>query len=315
MDKFPLHNRTHFYKYTSINTAKCILKSKKFRYSSPILFNDPFDVQTELLSDFDLELYPQKLFNEIEKLASSDIEIEYQGNHPWKEAIDLLRFQVKTEGEINPKLKEGLLAIISPLIKEYEKLRDDYNINWRKTLKAMRVFSMSIRNDNILLWSHYGQNHTGIVFKLKVLPEFDNLFCIAEPIIYKPFPLTFFTLQDWIKDTLGIEKLKDYDLFHNYAKIKFDLWQYEDEWRVWSYDWDSIEKSYYDSDSYAIPKELLYNDYAIIPEEIECIYFGCNSSEDDITAIKNLGCDLNKSIKYYKTKKVVGKYTLEFEEI
>ncbi len=43
---------------------------------------------------------------------------------------------------------------------------------------------------------------------------------------------TFFTLQEWIKDTLGIEKLKDHDLFHNYAKIKYDLWQYEEEWRV-----------------------------------------------------------------------------------
>ena len=126
---------------------------------------------------------------------------------------------------------------------------------------------------------------------------------------------TFFTLQEWIKDTLGIEKLKDHDLFHNYSKIKYDLWQYEEEWRVWSYDWDSIDKSHHDCDSNQVPKELLFNDYAIIPEEIEGIYFECISSDENIKEIKLLGNEINTKIKYYKAKKIIGKYALEFKEI
>lgn len=311
MDKYPAHNQTHFFKYTCIETARNILKTKKFRYSSPLLFNDPFDVQTELLFDFEIELYPQKLYDEIEKLASSDTKIDTT----WNQAIELLRYQILNEGKINPKLKEGLLLIFSTLINVYKKTRIDYNLEWRKSLKAMRVFCMSEKNDNILLWSHYCKNHTGVVFKLKVLPEVDNLLCIAEPIIYKPLPLTFFTLQDWIKNTLGIEKAKDYELFHNYAKIKYELWKYEEEWRVWSFDWDSIDKSYYNCDNDVIPKELLYNDYGIIPEELEGIYFGCNSIDDDIREIKNLGEDIDKNIKYYKARKVIGNYALEFDEI
>ena len=124
-----------------------------------------------------------------EKLASIDTKIEYQGNHSWEQAIDLLRYQVKTEGKINPELKEGLLLILSPIIKEYEKTRHNYNAEWLKTLKAMRIFSVSIKNDNILMWSHYSQNHTGVVFKLKVLPEIDNYLCIAEinPTCFLPF--------------------------------------------------------------------------------------------------------------------------------
>jgi len=315
MNKYSPHNQAHFFKYTSVPTAKKILSSKKFRYSSPLLFNDPFDTQTELLLDYEVDSFPLKLFDEIEKLALSDTKIEYQADSPWRQSIELLRYQIINEGKINPELKESLLLSFNRLIDPFEETRKEYNKKWCKTLKAMRIFCVSIKNDDILMWSHYGQNHTGIVFKLKVLPEVDNLLCIAEPIIYKPLPLTFFTLQDWIKNTLGIEKTNRDELFHNYAITKYELWKHEEEWRVWSFDRDSIDISYHDCDNDNIPKELLYDDYDIIPEEIDGIYFGCNTSNDDINEIKVLGSDINKDIKYYKTRKVVGKYKLEFGEI
>src|SRR5580692_1932007 len=42
------HNRTHFFKYTSASVAKIIFTNRTLRWSSPILFNDPFDVHREL---------------------------------------------------------------------------------------------------------------------------------------------------------------------------------------------------------------------------------------------------------------------------
>ena len=234
---------------------------------------------------------------------------------PWSKLIKLLQYQIKNEDKINPELKKSLLLLFSTLTNVFEVTRKEYNAKWRKSLKAMRVFSISAQNNDILMWSHYGQNHTGVVFKLRVLPEKDNLLCIAEPIIYKPLPLTFFTLQEWIRNTLGLEKTNREELFHNYAKIKYELWSYEEEWRVWSFEWDSVDKSYHDLDTNNIPREFLYNDYDIIPEELEEIYFGCNSSWDDIKEIKTLGSFINKDIKYYRARKVKGQYRLEFEEI
>ena len=46
------HDRRFFYKYMSAETARIILANRRLRWSSPILFNDPFDIhiQTPLSS-------------------------------------------------------------------------------------------------------------------------------------------------------------------------------------------------------------------------------------------------------------------------
>ncbi len=44
-----MHERSTFYKYMSLNTAKIVLDSCSLRWSSPVLFNDPFDVPREVM--------------------------------------------------------------------------------------------------------------------------------------------------------------------------------------------------------------------------------------------------------------------------
>jgi hypothetical protein len=48
-----LHDRKHFYKYTTAETAKTVLQNGTLRWSSPSLFNDPFDVQFDLHTEYD----------------------------------------------------------------------------------------------------------------------------------------------------------------------------------------------------------------------------------------------------------------------
>lgn len=45
------HNRAYFYKYMPAETAALVLKAGKLRWSSPLLFNDPFDVPRSLAGD------------------------------------------------------------------------------------------------------------------------------------------------------------------------------------------------------------------------------------------------------------------------
>ena len=49
-----IHDRDYFYKYVPARTALKILQSRTLRYSSPALFNDPFDCQTRM--DFNFEV-------------------------------------------------------------------------------------------------------------------------------------------------------------------------------------------------------------------------------------------------------------------
>lgn len=72
MEKYPKHSMSYFYKYSSMNTSKNILSTKNFRYSSPLLFNDPFDTQTELVFDDDINSFPEKLLNEMERIFETN---------------------------------------------------------------------------------------------------------------------------------------------------------------------------------------------------------------------------------------------------
>ena len=42
-----------FFKYVTADTAKIVLESGARRWSSPLLFNDPFDVQFDLHVEYD----------------------------------------------------------------------------------------------------------------------------------------------------------------------------------------------------------------------------------------------------------------------
>jgi hypothetical protein len=47
--------RTCFYKYVTVDTVKKILQNGTLQWSSPMLFNDPFDLQFDLHMEYDAE--------------------------------------------------------------------------------------------------------------------------------------------------------------------------------------------------------------------------------------------------------------------
>ena len=49
------HDRSSFCKYTTAETAKAILGGRVLRWSSPLLFNDPFDIPREATLAFSVE--------------------------------------------------------------------------------------------------------------------------------------------------------------------------------------------------------------------------------------------------------------------
>ena len=92
------HAKERFFKYTSASTALKILESSAVRYSSPLLFNDPFDVQSGLHFEFEIESLPEKIFQRIEQLVASDREPEPQEGNILGEAITIMWENKSTHG-------------------------------------------------------------------------------------------------------------------------------------------------------------------------------------------------------------------------
>jgi hypothetical protein len=83
---------------------------------------------------------------------------------------------------------------------------------------AARVFSLSARADDVLMWSHYGQSHTGVCLRFRM--DVASIFQDARRVIYQ---------QDRpVLDLIGdLGNAMEKALLHKAA-----FWSYEEEWRV-----------------------------------------------------------------------------------
>jgi hypothetical protein len=65
------HDRKYFYKYTTARAAKTILVNKTVRCSSPLLFNDPCDVQRKLALGCDERELGAAVAKEVSRLVET----------------------------------------------------------------------------------------------------------------------------------------------------------------------------------------------------------------------------------------------------
>jgi hypothetical protein len=296
------HSRDYFYKYTNANTAKAILSSSSFRYSSPLIFNDPFDNQAGMQIEFNVEEFVDLFFDKFEELVLAEKEPTFEEFNKISEVIMLRRSEAKVNGfsKQNEKNQSGhfVKAIAENTVDTYHALIKC----WKNDLKRMRIFCVSEEYDNILMWSHYADFHKGVVIKLKVADnkEDDDPLWLAQPVKYVPKSLPLFTSAQ-VEDALGVIKYNFNSLFEMFTYRKFDIWKYEKEWRLFTLE---------DNES-----ALGYNDYNFKFNKIDTIIFGCNSTESDINEIVTIVKSKNKDVHYLKAKKHKYEYKLLFEEL
>ena len=140
----------------------------------------------------------------------------------------------------------------------------------KKDVKNFGVFSMSQINDNILMWSHYADQHKGFCIEFDRLPN--NLlgdFEITQPVNYScDYPkLVFF-------DSSGKQ---DLSIFKKTLFYKAKDWAYEKEWRL-IYDEGDREET--------------------MPANISSIIFGLRMSIEHKRAIQDILADRPDIIRY-----------------
>jgi hypothetical protein len=86
------HDKQYFYKYVSAKTALSILQNKLIKYSSPLTFNDPFDVQTKIDYEFELNDFISLLSAEFDHGINALID-KFKDEH--KKINDWWRLEVK----------------------------------------------------------------------------------------------------------------------------------------------------------------------------------------------------------------------------
>jgi hypothetical protein len=299
--KYPEHDRDCFFKYTSASAAVKILESSAVLYRSPIQFNDPFDVQSGLHFEFDVDSLPDKILDEIERLVSMEQKPDIPDADLGKSVLHMWEM-IKARGFFPRERARSLLRpVLATLSNAAVVFQQQYQRAWwTEFLPRLRVFSVSEVRDNLLMWSHYSKEHTGVVFEFRVMPEQDNPLCAARPVQYRAVPPPFFTEREWLDEFFGLRDLPATDLYFRYAYVKSDVWAYEKEWRVW--------------DLLPQVEDKLYSSYPLRQDEVAAVYFGCRIAPDIKAQILRL-MSAHPNAVAFQARKASDEFKLRFDAL
>jgi hypothetical protein len=186
------------YKYrdwTNTNHKKLISKQELY-FPKPSEFNDPFDGNIPIR--WDLLTYEECLEKNLEILNIA---------HKDKDQKLLRQYAKKvTDGKT--------MWHPDNLAKERPEQLEKWN-------SIIGLLSLTSKPNNILMWSHYSNNHTGFVVGFdtnSLMSDYD--FDYIEPIVYQTQYPTIHGLDDITEQ------------FHKKFFCKSALWEYENEWRI-----------------------------------------------------------------------------------
>jgi hypothetical protein len=277
------------YKYRAINKYSLdILKNNSIHFSKYTDFNDPFEFCTPFPNLGEMYKRAAKEINELHenKIFSKE-------NHAAliSRCENIIKNRTKSLDQIHKKIKEGL--------------------------EKTGIYSLSKVNDEILMWSHYADNHKGFCI------GFENLHKHTHPNT-KPFLVSY---KNDFTDLSDPKMIVDYykEVYHDNINLPTLQWKNKQEAlaKKLRHDDDqrggiSILTDKYEKWSYEQEFRLIDEKNNGLkkfnPECIKSITFGLRTSEIDIDAIIKICKESNKTdIEYYRTVKAKQAFKLEIK--
>jgi len=242
----------------SLPTAKSVLENCSLRWSSPLLFNDPFDVPRAL----SFGVTPESVSNELMKLVLELIA------HP-PEDTSILHKQLET---VVKAVKMGLPQDLrNDLLSEYQKNfasaarssadLDSFRELWEGRLPTLRVLCLTESPSHVAMWYHYADKYKGIVLEYSPSELSDSVFFLAKPVAYPEIKPAFYGASGWaefltMKSDIAAHKLLEEALF-----TKSPDWSHEREWRIATFAKEVEDKNF-------------FSDYQFSSQELTGIYLG-----------------------------------------
>jgi hypothetical protein len=129
----------YLYKYVTADTAKAIISSRALRWSSPLCFNDPFDVPQRARLNFTMREMEDALKERLERAIKGE---EQLSDPYFAPVIEMIR---KTDNsELRTSLIEGVMKCCDDIEGSGE--IGDF---WRGSLGCIRVLCLSEVNDSL----------------------------------------------------------------------------------------------------------------------------------------------------------------------
>lgn len=305
-----------FYKYTSFERGRYILRNRCLPLGHISNYNDPYECAIEGI-DEELSLLKGHMSDDQKKEWITRIINKIADKEEWsKEMRDagmksIAFYGAKTLANFNPiaalLLMAGTCAYSAIMGKGDNDTKltpehvDKYMQELLPCLENTYTSCISKSNDNFLMWSHYADSHKGMVigFNSEKHPFADN----------HPIPMDY----SYNRFTLDADRIIACDIQSDIREIllrKNKVWKYEKECRFF-FDARNNPEQIIWYDSYDNPIIKLDD------ESVKSVYFGIRVPKERINMIKDILSSQGRlgSIELHQGKLCDSGYDLLFPEI
>ena len=191
-----------------------VLLGQSIRFSSPAVFNDPFELKPHLAalaSPEHMEAHITRVLPELVREELAKLPQEVQALIPVEALHEILLRQL-------PEAKrniQGMAELLMPKLQE---------VMARKFEELIGILCLSESAENLLMWAHYADSHRGFVIEFDERSPFFDCRVNSEDelrhlrkVLYSP-----------TRPSLTLADVDDFALF----MTKGTDWKYEAEWRM-----------------------------------------------------------------------------------
>jgi hypothetical protein len=283
------------FKYTKADTGNLILSNQTLQWSSPVAFNDPFDLKNYFHIDFSWSDLRREAVQKLSEIVLSPEEPTLADGNDFVDHIRWLRTNLK--GSSREYVESVLDAGFDPS-QLCEKLTADERNNWLQEREIVRILCFAERPDNLLMWSHYAEQHAGVVLEFETKLFEKSASSHAIKVRYSHVVPTPFTYQQYLDYFLGQKVFPDVsDYTIAVASSKYTEWSYEQEWRLLRYE--------------DPPKSGLHSYFAYPVDALVGAYFGSKIDSTKRDGLFSLLKGKYPHAQTYTMREKSGRYELE----
>lgn len=223
------HDRQFFYKYTNVQVAQLILANCSIRWSSPLRFNDAFDVARVVEFGYTADELMTAVRHGVADIiagGADDLPFAYA---PVKELLAAIRGWV-AEGRLTFARSAEVMRNdtgFSPAL-QFSYIQEQ----WDLFLPRFRILCLTTLPDSTQMWAYYADDSRGVAFEFQALDSFANPLLAMRPVTYQDEPPTLTTKDEFARHMLGLIQLDLGELYAAYEYTKARNWQHEMEWRL-----------------------------------------------------------------------------------
>lgn len=275
-----------FYKYLSPDRID-LLRNSHIRFTQPASFNDPFEAFPyfkQIAPDEHIDAHLKEAGwdeSEIEEFLKESWSKQLRQNPNINIPFDFVRNKMMSMmNQSRPFMNQFFKNFMGMKNPFSRKLAIDALLGAMN--KEIGILSLTEKNDNLLMWSHYALNHTGFVIEFdEDHPFFDQRSNKKE--IRKHLRKVRYSHKRPEVTLFNPSLTKDENMdnwVNNIFWVKSIHWEYEQEWRM----------IYTLRDCQRIVPSKPYDIYLFpFPKEsIKTVYLGCKMQPDISDGIQNL---------------------------